>query len=200
MLYASMLRIFVVTLSGLVGCLSLSAVVSARELDPADYPLRVHIVKNTSQAPQTYLSKNPAYMPDYINGQGAADLFENGQPSGFGFNYSCIQPLRPSGGYATYPGRWKKKERTLEILVPENGKPWNTMTCELQVEMLRGLAFFWNPEDDSVVSETSAAFKDWMVKHKYDPEKDMNDPIEVAPVPAGSGGTGSSSSQHPGSH
>jgi hypothetical protein len=58
-------------------------------------------------------------------------------------------------------------------------------SCDLQVVLMRpGLAYFWNVDDDTVVEELAAKFKDWMVKHQYDPEKGMDEPSEVASPPA----------------
>lgn len=180
-----MRRIFVCVLSGLAGCLAFSAVVLAKGPDPADYPLRVHVLKNTSRSRHSRESKTFSETPDYLDGAGGADLFESGQPMGFQFRYSCIEPLKASEGYATYPARWKKREKTLEILVPQAGKPWNMESCDLQVVLMRpGLAYFWNVDDDTVVEELAAKFKDWMVKHQYDPEKGMDEPSEVASPPA----------------
>ena len=197
-----MRRIFICTLCGLAVWLSVSTGVMARGPNPDDYPLRVHILKNLVRpdANNAYAAKNPANMADFIAGQGAADLFENGQPRGFMYTYSCMVPLRASEGYASYPARWKKKEKTLEILMPISGKPWDSEACNLQVAMRPGFAYFWNTDDDSVVEESAAKFKDWMLKHGYDPEKDMDLPTDVTPAPDGAGETGSSSSQHTGSH
>ena len=79
--------------------------------------------------------------PDYLEGQGAADVFEGGVPMGFLFKYSCTEPLRASEAYASYPARWKKRDKTLVILLPEPGKPWNLDPCDLVVETRPGLAF-----------------------------------------------------------
>ena len=189
-------------LCGLLACLSLSTAASASGPNPDDYPLRVHILKNVARrdATKAYAAKNPENMADYIDGQGAADLFENGEPRGFLFTYSCIQPLKASGGYATYPAKWKKKEKVLEILIPQAGKPWITEACDLQPSMRPGLAYLWNDQDDAVVEKSSAVVKDWMVKHNYDPEKDMDLPTDAGAAPDGTRGTGWSSSQHAGSH
>jgi hypothetical protein len=164
--------------------------------DPDDYPLRVHILHYNSHAPGKRDSKSFTGMADYIEGEGHADLFEHGEPQGFQFHNSCLEKLEVDGGYGTIPARWKKKDKTLDILVPQRGKPWNMEVCELQVEMRPGLAYYWT--DDSVVEEAATAFKDWMVKHQYDPEKGLEQPVDPAPVPVSSGGTGSSSSEQAG--
>jgi hypothetical protein len=187
----------VCVLSGLAGWLVFDTAVLAKAPDPADYPLRVHVLKNTARSRHSRESKSFSDAPDYLDGEGGADLFEEGQPLGFQFRYSCVDPLRASEAYATYPARWKKRDKTLEILIPQPGKPWNLEGCDLQVVARPGLAYFWNPDDDRVVEETAAKFKEWMVKHQYDPEKDLNDPIGLDAEPGAPGESGSSSSQTP---
>jgi hypothetical protein len=179
----AMRRALLCGLGGVVGCLALAATVMAGGPDPADYPLRVHIFKFASQPRHGRESKSLSDGPDYVDGQGVADLFENGVPRGFMFSYSCMDSLRDSGGYATFPARWKKKEKTLEVLLPEAGKPWNNVTCNLRTEMRPGLAFCLR--NDEVVEESAAVFKDWMVKHQYDPEKGKDDPLAGDEGPMG---------------
>ena len=197
-----MQRFYLYCLFSLAVCLSLSAAAFAGGPNPDNYPLRVHILKNVARpdANKAYAAKNPENMADYIEGQGAADLFENGQPRGFLYTYSCVQPLVASAGYATYPARWKKKDKVLEILVPQPGKPWNMEACELQPSMRPGLAYFWSDQDDKVVEESAAVFKDWMAKNHYDPEKDMDLPTGADADSTSGRNSGYSSSQHTGSH
>jgi len=194
-------RIFIGILSGFAGLMAFTAVVQAKGPDATDYPLRVHVLKNLASARPDRGGKFAAESPGSMIGAGAADLFEGGEPMGFQFKFSCSVPLRPSEGYATYPARWKKQDKTLEVLLPERGKPWNLNPCDLQVQPRPGLAYFWDPEEDRVVEESAAKFKDWMVKHRYDPEKDLDFPLDPAPEAGGQGtGTaqpGSSSSQGP---
>ena len=193
-----MRRVFIWVLCGLASSLALSPVMRAAGPDPDDYPLRVHILQVNSQAPSKRDSKSFTGMQDYIEGEGHADLFEHGEPQGFEFHNSCIDKLEVDGGYGTIPARWKKKDKTLVILVPQKGKPWNMEGCELQVGMRPGLAYFWT--EDSVVEEAAAKFKEWMVKHQYDPEKGLDQPLDVEPGSGRGDGAGSSSSQHPESH
>lgn len=177
-----MRRTFIVALSAFGAFLLLATARAAFARDAADYPLRVHIFKYVSQSRHSRESKNSSDAPDYVDGQGVADLFENGEPRGFEFSYSCMDSLKTSGGYATFPARWKKKEKTLEVLLPEVGKPWNNVSCDLRVEMRPGLAFYLRNE--SMAEESAAVFKDWMVKHQYDPEngKDVPAPADDGPM------------------
>ena len=170
-----MRRVFLIGLAAVVGCLALSSAVEAGGPDPADYPLRVLVFKNTFQSRHPRESKHFEDGPDYVDGMGVANLFEKGTPRAFEYTYSCIEGMRASSGYETFPARWKKKDKTLQLLVPRPGKPWDSVTCDLRAEMRDGSAFYW--KDDELAVEGAAAFKDWMVKHQYDPENDKNDPV-----------------------
>jgi hypothetical protein len=174
-------------LTGLVaGWLTVSTPALAGKPDPADYPLRVDILKDTAKSRHTHDGNSMSGEPDYVDGMGVADLFENGEPQGFTFSYSCLDGLKASSGYGTYPARWKKKQKTLEVLVPQPGKPWNLEACSLQSELRPGLVFYW--KNGSMGEESSAALKEWMAKHKYDPEREIADPIIL---PGESGATDS---------
>ncbi len=170
-----MRRVFLFGLAAVAACLALSTAVEASGPDPADYPMRVLVFRNTSQARHGRDSRRFEDGADYMDGMGVANLFENGAPRGFAYSYSCTEGMRASSGYETFPARWKKKEKTLQILLPRPGKPWDNVTCDLRAEMRDPLAFYWN--GDEVAAEVAAAFKAWMVKHQYDPENDKNDPV-----------------------
>jgi hypothetical protein len=149
----------------------------ASKPDPDDFPLRVHIMKFITQAAPRRQKTDISGVPQFSEGRGVADLFENSTPAGFQFDFSCTDAIAASSGYGTYPARWKKQDRTLEILIPETGKPWNLDTCDLRTTMRPGLAFIW--KNGNISEEAATALKDWMVKHKYDPEKGYVDPIQL---------------------
>ena len=187
-----MQRAFLVGLVAVAGFLALSTAVQAGGPDPADYPLRVHVLKSTSQSRHSRESKSFSDTPDYIDGQGVADLFEGGEPQGFEFSYSCIGGLQASAGYGTYPARWKKKQKTLEVLLPQPGKPWNLEPCGLRAELRPGLVFYF--ENGKLMEEGAKLLKDWMIKHHYDPEKDQSDPVIEGTGPFDDSVSGSNSS------
>jgi hypothetical protein len=178
-----MRRALLCGLAGVMAWLALSPGVMAGAPDPADYPLRVHIFKYVSRSRHARESKNWSDGPDYVDGDGVADLFENGEPQGFEFSYSCMDSLRSSGGYGTYPARWKKPGKTLEILLPEAGKPWNNVSCGLHTAMRPGLVFCLH--NDALAEEAAAVFKEWMAKHEYDPEKGKDIPLADEDGPMG---------------
>lgn len=169
-----MKRVFSIGLAAVAACLALQAAVEASGPDPADYPLRVLILKNTGQ-PRDGRGARLNNGQDYMDGMGVGDLFEGGTPHAFEYSYGCIQGMRASSNYETFPAKWKKKDKLIEILLPRPGKPWDSVSCDLRAEMREGAAFYW--KDDEVAMENAAIFKEWMAKHEYDPEHDKNDPV-----------------------
>jgi hypothetical protein len=177
--------VFSLGLGTAAGCLAISSVALAGKPDAAKYPLRVHIFRYVVQPGHSRDFKNPSDTAEYVAGIGQADLFENGEPRGFQFRYSCTVPMIASGGHETFPARWKKKDKTLEILLPQAGKPWNQEGCDLQTEIRTGLVFYW--KNGLVAEESDALLKDWMLKHKFDPENGNEEPVTVVGEPAAAG-------------
>jgi hypothetical protein len=173
--------------AAIAGSLALSSVARAGKPDLAKYPLRVHIFRYKARPSSRRDFKDPSATAEYVAGMGQADLFENGEPRGFQFSYSCTVPMIASGGHESLPARWKKKDKTLEILLPEAGKPWNQEGCDLQTEMRTGLVFYW--KDGAIAEGPEALLKDWMVKHKFDPENGSEEPVIAAGERVGSGAT-----------
>ncbi len=155
-------------------CLGSAIPALAAGPDPGKYPLRVYIFRYANQPSHSRETKHLSDMPAYVSGIGQADLFENGQPLGFQFTYSCMVEMRASAGHETFPARWKKKDRTLEILLPELKKPENLDSCELQPETTPGQVYIW--KNGGVAVEPSAQLRAWMVKHQFDPESGAEDP------------------------
>jgi hypothetical protein len=172
-----MRRIFFLSLSGMAFCLLLSTAALAGGYKTADYPLRVHIYSFNSHS--HYYERQVSY----VDGEGRANLFENGEPRAFEFGYRCGDRLRKSDGFETYMARWKKPGKTLEILLPVLGKPGADESCELKVEMKDGVVYRWR--NGSLVEQPAAQFKEWMIKHQYDPEHGNNVPVMAAAKPSG---------------
>jgi hypothetical protein len=164
-----MRRILFLCLSGLASCLLISTVVLAGSRNPADFPLRVHIFSHNGVS--HYYDTSLAL----VDGEGRANLYENGEPRAFDYSYRCESRLMNSIGYETYMARWKKQGKTLELLQPVTGK-----TCELKIDLKEALAY--HKHKGSVLEEPAAKFKEWMVRHQYDPEHGMNQPVSAAPT------------------
>jgi len=168
-----MRRAFISFLGGVAGCLLLSTTVLAGGHNAADYTLRVHVFQYNGH------SHYHDRTLDYVDGEGRANLYENGQPRGFDFSYRCSDRLRVSAGYETYMAKWRKPGKELEILLPEFGKPGAAEVCGLKVDM-KEMAYYRH--NGSLDEEPAATFKQWMEKHQYDPEKGLNMPVSTAPA------------------
>src|SRR5580698_7191217 len=153
-----MRRVSFLWMAGLACCFLASATAYAGKATAADFPLRVHIFSYNGHSHYYYHSL------DMVDGEGRANLFENGEPRGFEFSYQCEDRLRVSSGYETYMARWKKPGRVLEILLPQFGKPGAEDGCELKV-LMKDTAFF--KHNGLLGEEPAADFKAWRVKHDY---------------------------------
>lgn len=159
-----------------VAVLMLSALAVAGH-NPSDYPLRVHIYNASSHS--HYMGQ----ALDFVDGEGRANLYENGAPRGFDFDYNCGERLRYNAGYETYLARWKKKDSTLEILVPVMGGGNEYHVCQLRVAMKEGSAYFYR--NGNLGLQSAADYLGWMKKVEYDPEHGKNQPIRTpAAAPA----------------
>jgi hypothetical protein len=153
----------------LAPCLPLAA---AR--NPSDYPLRVHIFGRSE-------TKFYAWRDlEESKGEGRANLFENGTPHAVDFNFSCSDNLHSSFGYTTYPARWKKPGKELEVLLPVFGKTGSYWTCDFHTDV-KDFAYF--SHQGHLGSEPIDRFKAWMVKHNYDPEHGLESPTRPGTEP-----------------
>lgn len=82
-----------------------------------------------------------------------------------------------SMGYETYPARWKKPGKEIQILLPADGG-----ACDLKVEVKPSVVY--HRRKGSLEEVPAAKYKEWMVKHQYDPEHGMDLPVEAAAGPA----------------
>lgn len=142
---------------------------AASGLDPASFPLRVHIFAHTGVSHYSAPSQS---APDVVEGEGRANLYENSQPHAFDFSYHCASRLLDSMGYDTYPARWKTPGRELEIMQPATDK-----TCVLTVALKENVAY--TGDNNNVAEESSTVFKQWMDANQYDPEHGKDLPAKA---------------------
>jgi hypothetical protein len=157
-------------------CLLFSLPVSAGKFSASDFPLRVLILYRNGNRHYHGMGGGLSSL-EQVDGLGGADLFENGQPTAFDFNYNCSQPITPMPEYETFMARWKKPGRILQIVMPVMGKPGDMNSCDLNVTLKQGIAYFHH--NGGLSEEPSAQFKEWMIKHQYDPEHGKNIPVAL---------------------
>lgn len=163
-------------LSRLICCAGIfcSLWLCAESKNPADYPLRIHIFGRS----QTTFFRNRAV--DKARGDGRANLFANGEVHGLEFSYDCGRQFRPSLGFETYPAKWKKPNQELVVLFPVFGKANAYFTCNLKTNVKEDVYFL---RDGRLDSEPAERYKEWMIKHDYDPEHGKNEPVGLLPRP-----------------
>jgi hypothetical protein len=172
-----MRRVLISGFSGLAFCLLVATLAWASKWTAADYPLRVHIFQFDSHS--HYYNR----VLDEVDGEGRANLYENGQPRGFDFSYQCGARIMVSPGFETYIARWKKPGRELAVLLPTlGGKPGEMNECDLAVTLKEDSAYY--KHNGLLDEEPAAKFKDWMVRHQYDPEHGLNEPVNLTAQPA----------------
>ena len=159
-------RKILVIVFALAVALAFSRCAVAGSKNPADFPLRVHIYTHNSHSHYWNGGLNR------VDGEGRANLYENGVPTAFEFSYQCDTRLMNSLGYETYLARWKKQGSVLELLVPATKS-----TCAVNANMKPGVAF--RVHNEHLEEEPSAAFAEWMQRHHYDPEHGLDLPQGV---------------------
>ncbi len=167
-----MRRLLLCGLSVFAFCALLSTAVQATSHNSADYPLRVHIFSHNGVSHYYWRSL------DEVDGEGRANLYENGEPKAMDFRYHCDNRLMNSAGYETYVAKWKKSGVELQILLPAGGGK-----CDLRVDVKPNVVYVRH--NGSLNEEPAVKFKQWMMKHEYDPEHGKD--LPVFPEPAGAG-------------
>jgi hypothetical protein len=153
-------------------CLLASVALHAESKNPADYPLRVHILGKN----QTTFYHNR--YAEEAKGEGRANLFENSEARGVDFTFDCSEKLKASFGFESYPAKWKKPNQELTVLLPVFGKTGAYFTCNLKTDVKD---FAYATRNGKMISEPVADYKKWMIKHDYDPEHGKNTPTRVEP-------------------
>ncbi len=153
-------------LAVVAGALVFSRCAVAGGKNPADFPLRVHIFSHNSHSHYWNGGLNR------VDGEGRANLYENGIPTAIEFSYECDTRLMNSVGYETYLARWKKQGSALELLVPATKS-----TCVVHADLKPGVAF--RMHNGNLEEEPSSTFAGWMQRHHYDPEHGMDLPQGV---------------------
>jgi hypothetical protein len=164
-----MRRLFALVI--LASLASFAPATHAESHNPADYPLRIHIYRRN----ETTFYHN--HQTEEAKGEGRANLFEGGEPKGIDFEFECDTRLQNSSGYETFPAKWKKPGQELVILQQQFGKA-SYDTCRLKVLVKD---FVYVSHDGNLTTEPVEVFKQWMVKHDYDPEHGKNTPIRTTP-------------------
>jgi hypothetical protein len=159
----------------ILGVMSFSgSVLSASDKKVEDYALRLHIF---SREEHTHYHRG---VEEATRGDGRANLFADGEVHAVDFHFDCGEKIERSVGYETYMAKWKKPGQKLQVLFPVFGKAGKFFTCDLDTDVKPDVAYY--SRGGSLQTEPWDKFKDWMVRHDYDPEHGKD-----APANAGTG-------------
>jgi len=111
--------------------------------NPADYPLRVHILDQGWKARR---------LPYYL-GTGRGNIEEGGVLHAFDFSYNCLFGLRITPMNQVFVAKWKKPQLTMLLLAPEIGKDEKYDECEVKTTVHEGVYYYRSGEGLSEISQ-----------------------------------------------
>jgi hypothetical protein len=140
--------------------------------NPADYPLKVRILR------QGWVSRN-TYRGVY-SASGLGNVTDGDSTHGFDFRYECSIGLRRTPRNQSYPARWKKPQLRLDVLAAQIGKDNEYRECRLDTSVREGV-YVIGPGGISELSQ--ADFKNREARDKTAPGGQSGPaPADVAPV------------------
>lgn len=137
-------------LAAVLICLSLSSFAGK---NPANYPLKVHILQ------QAWGSHNVRYSEYRATGRG--NIWEGDAVHGFDFSYDCSFGVRRTARNQPYWGKWKKPNQRLALLAFDIGKPDKYHECDLKTTVRPGV-YILNP--GGITEMSQADYKEWKAK------------------------------------
>lgn len=138
-------------LAAVLVCLSLAAFAGK---NPADYPLKVHILQ------QAWGSHNLRYNEYRATGRG--NIWDGDAVHGFDFSYDCSFGVRRTARNQPYLGKWKKPNERLALLAFDIGNHDKYHECDLKTTIHPGV-YVMNAGGITEMSQTD--YKEWKAKH-----------------------------------
>jgi hypothetical protein len=105
--------------------------------DTKDYPLKVEILWNKWDRYRPRPRVEPETFFYRVNGQG--NLMEGSTVHAIDFKYEDIIVARVTAVNQTYPARWKKPQRELEVQIPEIGHEGKYQTVSMVLTVREGV-------------------------------------------------------------
>jgi len=121
--------------------------------DPANYPLKVHILQ------QMWASHIPRYSEYRATGRG--NIWDGDSVHGFDFTYDCGFGLQRTARNDPYLAKWKKPQHSLAILAREIGKTDKYRECEMKTTVHDGVYFLTN---GGFTEMSQAEYSEWKAK------------------------------------
>jgi hypothetical protein len=123
--------------------------------DPANYPLKVHILQ------QNWASRNLRYNDN--RGEGRGNIWEGDSIHAFDYTYECGFGLRRTARNQPYLGKWKKPQHSLALLAPKIGKDNKYQECDLKTTVHAGVYVLGG---GGITELSQEEFKAWKAKRE----------------------------------
>jgi hypothetical protein len=121
--------------------------------DPANYPLKVHILQ------QNWSSRNLRYNDN--RGEGRGNIWEGDSIHAFDYTYECGFGLRRTARNQPYLGKWKKPQHNLALLAPKIGKDNKYQECDLKTTVHPGVYVIGG---GGITEMSQEEFKSWRTR------------------------------------
>lgn len=156
-------------LAAVLICLSLSAIAGK---NPADYPLKVHILQ------QAWGSHNLRYNEYRATGRG--NIWDGEAVHAFDFSYDCSFGVRRTARNQPYLAKWKKPNERLALLAFDIGKTDKYHECDLKTTVHPGVYIL---NDGGITEMSQANYKEWKAKRSGQSEAVAVSRLSVASMP-----------------
>jgi hypothetical protein len=123
--------------------------------NPANYPLKVHILQ------QNWASRNLRYNDN--RGEGRGNIWEGDSIHAFDYTYECGFGLRRTARNQPYLGKWKKPQHSLALLAPKIGKDNKYQECDLKTTVHAGVYVLGG---GGITELSQEEFKTWKAKRE----------------------------------
>lgn len=145
-------------LSFLAAVLTVLSLPALAGKNPANYPLKVHILQ------QAWGSHNVRYNEYRATGRG--NIWDGEAVHAFDFSYDCSFGVRRTARNQPYLGKWKKQNERLALLAFDIGKPDKYHECDLKTTVHPGV-YVMNA--GGIAEMPQAEYKEWKAKRSAPP-------------------------------
>ena len=115
--------------------LSPGLALSAKDL--SDFPLKVEILMNHWDRYRPRPVRDPYYFLYKVNGLG--NVMDGSTVHAFDFKYENYRVIRFTAPNQTYPAKWKKPQRELEVVAPDVGHEGKYITVDMDTTVREGV-------------------------------------------------------------
>ncbi len=123
--------------------------------NPADYPLKVHILQQNWSSHNNYRNE--------FKGTGRGNIWEGDLIHAFDYSYECSFGVRRTARNQPYLAKWKKPQLSLALLAPQIGKEDKYQECTLKTTVHNGVYILGQ---GGITEMPQEEYKDWKAKRQ----------------------------------